>query len=56
MPRPLIFVSCGQVTEEEKKLGAEVCKLIEELTPYEPYFAENQATLQGVRPVSTMSD
>jgi hypothetical protein len=48
MPRPLIFISCGQVTEEEKKLGAEVCNLVETLTPYEPYFAENQTTLQGV--------
>jgi len=48
MPRPLIFISCGQVTDEEKKLGAEVCNLIKELTPYEPYFAENQTTLEGL--------
>jgi len=48
MKRPLIFVSCGQVTAEERKLGEEVCRLIEELTPYESYFAENQTTLDGV--------
>jgi hypothetical protein len=48
MPRPLIFISCGQVTDEEKKLGAEVCRLIKEFTPYEPYFAESQTTLEGL--------
>jgi hypothetical protein len=46
--RPTIFVSCGQVTDEEKKLGADACSLIRQLTPYEPYFAEDQATLQGI--------
>jgi len=48
MAPPVIFVSCGQVTNDEKKLGADVCNLIRKLTPYEPYFAENQATLEGV--------
>jgi hypothetical protein len=43
----LIFVSCGQVTQEERKLGADVSKLICDLTPYHPYFAENQTTLEG---------
>ena len=47
-PSPIIFASCGQVTDEEKKLGAGVCDLIKKLTPYEPYFAENQTTLEGV--------
>lgn len=43
----LVFVSCGQVTPEEKKLGADVSELISTLTPYRPYFAENQTTLEG---------
>jgi hypothetical protein len=43
----LVFVSCGQVTPEERKLGADVSKVICELTPYRPYFAENQTTLEG---------
>jgi hypothetical protein len=43
----LIFVSCGQVTPEERKLGGDISDLIRELTPYRPYFAENQTTLEG---------
>jgi hypothetical protein len=43
----LVFVSCGQVSPEERKLGADVSKLIGELTAYRPYFAENQITLEG---------
>ena len=45
--KDLVFVSCGQVTPEERKLGADISKLICELTPYRPYFAENQTTLEG---------
>ena len=37
----------GQFTPEERKLGADVSKLISDLTPYSPYFAENQSTLVG---------
>ncbi len=46
--KPMIFISCGQVTEDEKKLGAQVCKLVEELTPCKGYFAENQSSLEGL--------
>src|SRR5260370_2285579 len=48
MSRPLIFIWCGQVTEEEKELGEAVCNLVKELTPYDAYFAENQTSLQGL--------
>lgn len=44
----LIFVSCGQVADEEKKLGRDVCDLVRELTPHEPYFAENQNSLDAL--------
>jgi len=44
----MIFVSCGQVTLEEKQLGGDVCALVRELTPHEPYFAENQSTLEAL--------
>jgi hypothetical protein len=44
----VIFISCGQFTENEKKLGRTVCDLINELTPYVPYFAENQSSLSGL--------
>lgn len=43
----LIFVSCGQVTDAEKALGRQVCALVCEMTPHEPYFAENQNSLEA---------
>ena len=44
----LVFISCGQLTDAEKGLGNEVCRLIRELTPHEPYFAENQNSLEAL--------
>lgn len=44
----LVFVSCGQMTEEEKVLGNQVCALVRELTPHQPYFAENQSSLEAL--------
>lgn len=44
----LIFLSCGQMPGEEKKLGKDVCDLITELTPHRPYYAENQSSFDGV--------
>src|SRR6266849_3328219 len=46
--KPIIFVSCGQVTDQERELGRSVCKLVEELTSYSPYFAESQTSLEGL--------
>jgi hypothetical protein len=43
----LIFISCGQVTSEEKKLGKDICKLVRDLTPHEPYFAEQQSSVEA---------
>lgn len=43
-----IFISCGQRTSEEKSLGQEIQALVKELTPFEPYFAEYQTTLDGL--------
>jgi hypothetical protein len=36
----LIFVSCGQVTEEEKQLGTAVKGLIDDTEGFQAYFAE----------------
>jgi len=36
----LIFVSCGQVTEEEKQLGTAVKNLIDSMEGFQAYFAE----------------
>lgn len=44
----VIFISCGQVTPEEIELGQAVVSLVTELTPFKPYFAENQNSLEGV--------
>jgi hypothetical protein len=47
--KPLIFVSCGQYSSVESKLGIEVCNLVRELRPdVEPYFADAQSTLDGL--------
>jgi len=47
--KPLVFVSCGQFTSEEKNLGKEICELIGDLRPdLAPYFAENQSDLNGL--------
>src|SRR2546422_3834805 len=44
----LIFVSCGYLTVQEKKLGDDVCALVRELIPHDPYFAERQSSLEGL--------
>jgi hypothetical protein len=44
----IVFVSCGQFSEEEKRLGTAICKAVEELTPFKPYFAEYQTSLDGL--------
>ncbi|MCK4517907.1 hypothetical protein KAT92_03965 [Candidatus Babeliales bacterium] len=38
--KKLIFVSCGQLTEEEKQLGSSVKSLIDDTEEFEAYFAE----------------
>jgi hypothetical protein len=46
--RPLVFVSCGQYTDEEKAIGSRVCDIIRLHTEYEPYFAEAQRSFEGL--------
>ena len=48
MEKPVIFISCGQCTQEEVELGKAIVCLIAKETPYEPYFAEEQNTLEGL--------
>jgi hypothetical protein len=45
---PIIFVSCGQSTDDEIDLGKKIARIINEETSAEAYFAENQATFEGV--------
>ena len=44
----LIFISCGQQTDQEKKLGSGIARLVEEHTAYTGYFADFQDSLEGV--------
>jgi hypothetical protein len=44
-----VFISCGQSTDKERELGQRVCALVEKLTPFEGYFAQNQSTASNER-------
>jgi hypothetical protein len=46
--KPLVFISCGQVSPEEIALGKAIYQVVEADGRYEPYFAENQSSLEGV--------
>jgi hypothetical protein len=46
--RELVFISCGQFTEEEISLGKALAATIDNLTPYRGYFAENQSGLESL--------
>jgi len=41
-----VFISCGQWTREERALGEEARQLVNELTPFEGYFAQDQVSLK----------
>lgn len=44
----LVFISCGQYDPREIKLGEELAKAVDDLTDFEGYFAQDQASLDGV--------
>lgn len=44
----VVFISCGQVTEEERFLGRSIAQLVEQLTPFQAYLAQNQSSLEGL--------
>jgi hypothetical protein len=44
---PLVFISCGQFTDREKRLGKAVVAIVKGLG-FEPYFAETQSNLNGL--------
>jgi len=47
-PKPIVFISCGQHTEGEINLGTQIEALVRDLTPFDPYFAEMQTTVEGL--------
>jgi hypothetical protein len=46
--RKTVFISCGQWSDEERNLGKEASNLVEQLTPYKGYFAQDQTTLKAL--------
>jgi len=47
-PKKTVFISCGQFLDSEKALGRKAAELVNKLTPFEGYFAEDQSDLKGV--------
>jgi hypothetical protein len=47
MSKPVIFISCGQFTPEEKALGKNMYKMVESLG-MQPFFAEEVQDLKGL--------
>jgi hypothetical protein len=48
MSKSHIFVSCGQRTEEEKRLGEAICRVIRDHGVFDCFFAEAQHNLNGL--------
>jgi hypothetical protein len=46
--QPIVFISCGQYTDEERAIGWGISTLIEKYTDYVPYFAEEQHSFEGL--------
>jgi len=46
--RGTIFISCGQFTEAEKRLGKQISTMVTSLTGLTPFFAENVQDLNGL--------
>lgn len=44
---PVVFVSCGQFTAEEKRLGKQICEIVRGFE-FEPFYAETQSNLRGL--------
>ena len=43
-----VFISCGQRSQDERRLGKAIIRLVDENTSFEGYFAEDQKSLDGV--------
>ena len=44
----LVFISCGQYTPEEIKLGQDLAAAIDDETDFNGYFAQNETSLEGL--------
>jgi len=48
MIRKTIFISCGQFTDAERRLGRQISEMVSKLTDLEPFFAEEVQDLNGL--------
>jgi hypothetical protein len=48
MSKPFIFISCGQFTEPEKRLGKHMADMVRKLTGLEPFLADEVQDLNGL--------
>ncbi len=46
--RKTIFISCGQFTDAEKRLGKQIADMVRAITALEPFFAEEVQDLNGL--------
>lgn len=47
--KPLVFVSCGQYSEKERRLGEDIRNLVASMRPdVEPYYAQAESTVDGL--------
>jgi hypothetical protein len=46
--KALVFISCGQFTDDEKQLGKAVCELVNATPGLQGYFAEDQSSPEGL--------
>ncbi len=48
MSKASVFISCGQYTDVEKRLGRQIVELVKKVTGLEAYFAEEVQDLNGL--------
>jgi hypothetical protein len=48
MSNPTIFISCGQFTDAEKRLGKQIASMVRTLPGVEPFCAEEIQDLGGL--------
>jgi hypothetical protein len=48
MSKPTVFISCGQYSEAEKRLGKQIAQMVKNLTGFEAFFAEDVQDLNGL--------
>jgi hypothetical protein len=46
--RDIVFISCGQRTDEETRLGQEIFRLVKDLTPLTPFFAAEVSSVNAL--------